>query len=85
MNKMKPKGARGRAAVKRLGRNYKTGNFDKGVKDIVASGKSKEVAKKIMGKQYWNKVKKQSKEAKKPASEYEKNQMMLRKRIMSKK
>lgn len=26
---MKPKGARGRAAVKRLGRSYKTGGFKK--------------------------------------------------------
>jgi len=29
MSHMRPKGARGRAAVERLGRDYKTGGFDK--------------------------------------------------------
>lgn len=55
---MKPKGARGRAAVRRLGRNYKTGNFEKGVKDLEAEGHSSESAHRIMGAQYWGKVKK---------------------------
>jgi hypothetical protein len=54
--KLKPKGKRGLVAVKRLGRTYKTGNFAKGVADIVATGKSPEVAKKIMGAQYWKEV-----------------------------
>jgi hypothetical protein len=59
--KPKPKGTipatkAGRIAVKRLGRNYKTGNFAKGVKDIMAGGKSKDVAEKIMGAQYWREV-----------------------------
>lgn len=53
---MKPKGKRGRIAVARLGRNYKTGNFEKGVADIQAKGLSKESAEKIMGAQYWKKV-----------------------------
>jgi hypothetical protein len=63
--KMKPKGARGRAAVKRLGRTYKTGNFDRGVKAIVQSGKSKESAAAIMGAAYWREVAKA--QGKKPA------------------
>jgi hypothetical protein len=60
----------GKAAVKRLGRNYKTGNFAKGVADIMASGKSKDVAEKIMGAQYWREVAKvqgKKKPAKGPA------------------
>jgi hypothetical protein len=48
----------GKVAVKRLGRNYKTGNFAKGVQDIMASGKSKASAEAIMGAQYWRAVKK---------------------------
>jgi len=55
---LKPKGAAGRAAVKRLGRNYKTGNFDKGVKAIEKKGLSSESAQRIMGAQYWEKVRK---------------------------
>lgn len=55
---MKPKGKRGQVAVERLGRNYKTGNFDKGVDELQRHGYSMEAAKKIMGKQYWNKVNK---------------------------
>jgi hypothetical protein len=46
----------GKVAVKRLGRNYRTGNFAKGVADIMASGKSKDAAEKIMGAQYWREV-----------------------------
>jgi hypothetical protein len=64
--KLKPRGKRGLVAVKRLGRTYKTGNFAKGVQDIEASGKSPEVAKKIMGAQYWREVA-QAKGKKKPA------------------
>jgi hypothetical protein len=57
----KPKGTipatkAGKIAVKRLGRNYKTGNFQKGVDDIMASGKSKASAEAIMGAQYWREV-----------------------------
>jgi len=54
---MKPKGARGRAAVKRLGRNYKTGKFDEIVKALMKKGKSKEAATKIAAAYYWSKVK----------------------------
>lgn len=50
--KMKPKGKRGRAAVKRLGRNYKTGNFDKIAKKAGGGAKGKRIA----GAIYWKKV-----------------------------
>lgn len=53
---MKPKGARGRANVHRLGRSYKTGGFNKIVRSAEASGKSPAAAKRIAGAAYWNKV-----------------------------
>jgi hypothetical protein len=57
----KPKGTipatkAGKIAVKRLGRTTKTGNFAKGVQDIMASGKSKGSAEAIMGAAYWREV-----------------------------
>jgi len=58
MAKMKPKGARGRAAVKRLGRKYKTGGFDKIAKKAAKKYGSKEIGKKVAGKKYWEKVRK---------------------------
>lgn len=53
--KMKPKGKLGMVAVKRLGRTYKTGEFDRIVK---ATGKKygKEAGKKIAASIYWKKV-----------------------------
>jgi hypothetical protein len=63
--KLKPKGKRGLAAVKRLGRTYKTGNFAKGVQDLMDAGSSHEAAQKIMGAQYWKEVAK-AKGKKKP-------------------
>jgi len=54
--KMKPKGARGVAAVKRLGRNYKTGKFDLIVRTLMKRGYNKEQATKIAAKMYWLKV-----------------------------
>ena len=49
---MKPVGARGRAAVKRLGRNYKTGAFDR----IAAAAGGGAKGAKIAGAIYWKKV-----------------------------
>jgi len=54
---MKPKGRIGMAAVKRLGRTYKTGGFDK-----IAAKATKEYGKASIGKKvaasiYWAKVK----------------------------
>ena len=56
MAKQKPKGKRGVAAVERLGRRYKTGNFDKLVAKLMKRGYSKEAATKIAAKVYWSKV-----------------------------
>lgn len=58
VRRMKPKGKRGLAAVKRLGRNYKTGVFNGIVRNAESEGKSETVAKKIAGRVYWNKTKK---------------------------
>lgn len=55
---MKPKGKAGLVAVERLGRTTKTGNFDKGVSNLMAHGHSMASAKAIMGSQYWAQVKK---------------------------
>lgn len=55
---MKPKGAKGRAMVRKLGRTKKTGGFNKIVKSVEARGGSESSAKKIAGKIFWNKVKK---------------------------
>ena len=57
MTKNKPKNKQALVAAKRLGRNYVTGNFKKGVAAIEKTGKSTEAAKKIMGAQYWKQVK----------------------------
>lgn len=46
---MKPKGAVGRAAVKRLGRTYKTGGFNKIAASAATKYKSKAVGKKVAG------------------------------------
>ena len=63
--KLKPKGARGKAAVKRLGRTYKTGMFKK-IADIAAKKYgSKEIGEKVAAKVYWSKVKKRKKKKKK--------------------
>lgn len=56
--KMKPKGARGRAAVKRLGRNYKTGNFAKIARKAAKRYGSAEIGRKVAAKIYWQKVRK---------------------------
>lgn len=52
MAKMKPKGARGRAAVKRLGRSYKTGGFAKIAKKAAKKYGSSKSGKKVAGAIY---------------------------------
>lgn len=54
---LKPKGKQGKAAVKRLGRTYKTGNFKKIEDKASAEYGSEEAGKKVAGAVYWNKVK----------------------------
>ena len=47
--KMKPKGKRGLAMVKKLGRNYKTGMFEKIAKKAAKKYRSKEAGKRVAG------------------------------------
>lgn len=58
MAKMKPKGARGRAAVKRLGRNYKTGGFAKIANKAAKEYGSKAAGQRVAAAVYWRKAKK---------------------------
>ena len=58
MAKMKPKGARGRAAVKRLGRTHKTGGFNKIAKKAAKKYGSKQAGKRVAAAVYWKMVKK---------------------------
>ena len=59
--RLKPKGKRGRAAVKRLGRTYKTGTFEKIAKKAAKRYGSKEAGKRVAAAVYWKKVKKAKK------------------------
>jgi len=61
MARLKPKGKRGRVAVKRLGRTYKTGNFEKIAKKAAKKYGSKEAGKRVAAAVYWKKVKKRKK------------------------
>ena len=56
MAKMKPKGKKGKAMVKKLGRNYKTGMFNKIAQKAAKKYGSKEVGKKVAAAVYWKKV-----------------------------
>lgn len=58
MIRLKPKGKRGRRAVRRLGRNYKTGGFMRIARKAAAKYGSMERGKKVAGKVYWGMVKK---------------------------
>jgi hypothetical protein len=58
MAKLKPKGARGRAMVKKLGRNYKSGNFEKIARKAAKEYGSKEAGKRVAGAIFWKKVRK---------------------------
>jgi len=53
---MKPKGAKGRVAVKRLGRTKKTGNFAKIAAKAAKKYGSKEKGQKVAAAIYWKKV-----------------------------
>jgi hypothetical protein len=58
MAKMKPKGKKGRAMVKKLGRTYKTGGFAKIAKKAAKKYHSTTIGKKIAGKIFWKMAKK---------------------------
>jgi len=58
MAHLKPKGARGKAQVKKLGRDYKTGGFSKIEKKAESEGKSASSAKKIAGAVFQNMARK---------------------------
>ena len=55
---MKPKGKRGRVAVRRLGRTRKTGGFAKIARKGAKEYSSVERGKKVAGAVYWKMVKK---------------------------
>jgi hypothetical protein len=54
---MKPKGARGRAAVKRLGRTKKTGGFARIADKAAKEYGSKEAGDKVAASIYWKMAK----------------------------
>lgn len=56
--RMKPKGKRGRAAVKRLGRSYKTGGFSRIARKAGKKYGSAAAGRRVAGKVYWRMVKK---------------------------
>ena len=58
VRRMKPKGKRGRAAVKRLGRSYKTGGFAKIARKAGKKYGSKAAGKRVAASVYWKKVRK---------------------------
>jgi len=58
MAKLKPKGARGRAMVRKLGRTYKTGNFAKIARKAAKKYGSKEAGKRVAAAIFWKKVRK---------------------------
>ena len=55
---MKPKGARGRAAVARLGRTQKTGGFDKIANKAAKEYGSAEEGKRVAASIYWKMARK---------------------------
>lgn len=57
MKHLKPKGARGRAQVKKLGRNFKTGNFSKIASKAAKEYGSKEAGKRVAGAIFQKKAK----------------------------
>jgi len=56
MAKMKPKGKRGLAMVKKLGRNYKTGMFNKIAKKAAKKYGSKKAGQRVAAAIFWKKV-----------------------------
>ncbi len=61
MAKMKPKGARGRAQVKKLGRTYKTGGFKKIAAKAGKKYGSKAAGKRVAGAIFQKMAKKRGK------------------------
>jgi len=59
--RMKPKGKRGRAMVKRLGRNYKTGGFKRISESAGKKYGSKEAGNRVAGAVYQSLVRKYAK------------------------
>jgi len=59
--RMKPKGARGRAAVKRLGRRYKTGGFARIARKAARRYGSAAAGKRVAASVYWKMVRKRRK------------------------
>ncbi len=55
--KLKPKGKRGKAAVKRLGRTYKTGGFKKIAAKAAKKYGSSAAGKRVAGAIYWKMAK----------------------------
>lgn len=53
MAHMKPKGEKGKEAVERLGRDYKTGGFNKIASSAAKEYGSKEAREKVAGAIYW--------------------------------
>lgn len=58
LKKLKPKGKRGRAMVKKLGRTYKTGMFEKIARKAAKKYGSKEAGKRVAAAIFWKKVRK---------------------------
>ena len=56
--RMKPKGKRGQISVKRLGRTYKTGGFERIAQKAAKRYGSAERGRKVAGSVYWKMVKK---------------------------
>lgn len=57
---MKPKGAKGRAMVAKLGRTKKTGGFERIAEDAASKYGSKEAGNKVAGHIFWNMVHKRN-------------------------
>lgn len=64
MKRMKPKGKRGLVAVKRLGRNYKTGTFEQIEAKAAERYGSEEAGSRVAGSIYWRKVRKRQRKGK---------------------
>lgn len=58
MKKLKPKGKKGRAMVKKLGRTYKTGKFEEIARKAARKYGSKEAGKRVAAAVFWKKVRK---------------------------
>jgi hypothetical protein len=57
IKKLKPKGKRGKAMVKKLGRTYKTGGFNKIASKAAKKYGSKKAGQKVAASIFWAKAK----------------------------